>query len=51
MKEKEKKKGKNKGSEKPSGGDILLGFSLALRVNTPCMKHQGVQIVSLCCVG
>ena len=46
-----RKKTKNKGSHKPSGDDLLPGFSLALRVNTLCKEHQGMQIMSLCCVG
>jgi len=48
---KEKKGSKNKGSHKPSRDDLLPGFSLALGVNTSCTEHQGIQIVSLCCVG
>jgi len=46
-----KKRSKKKGSHKPIGGDVLLDFSLALGVKTPYTEHQGVQIVSLCCVG
>jgi len=47
--EEKKKKGANRnGSHKLSGGNLLPSFSLSLGVNTPCMEHQGVQIMLLC---
>ena len=46
MNKKKKKKCKNEGSYKQTRHDLLPDFSLALRFNTLCMEHKGVEILS-----